>query len=382
MSSNGSTRTPGPLPKAVQDAYALSGTRSGGRTPAVEPPARAARAGVLVPTCDRVAFFEQALRSAREQTWAETEILVLDNGETRGAEELAVAAGDPRVRYVRNPENLGLIGSIRKGMGLFSESVAWCTILPDDDLLDRGFIRSMLGHVEKHADLDVVEGRRVLIGPAGEPLSESPVPPGPASATDYLVSRSQFRRQAFLAGVFFSRKAYEAIGGYPPLATGMASDDALIFALALRRGLHCNAEATAFVRMHPDAESHSAANAVGNIRSFGDFRRYVSAKARACPSLTRAEVRTVERTAKRYTEASINEFWIRRCRDLLRARGPESRRALGELYALGLDLRYPFSARYRLSALFGRLLRVHLERSPGYGRFWDGLLRLRARARS
>jgi hypothetical protein len=149
------------------------------------------------------------------------------------------------VRYIRNGRDRRLIGSIRKSMQLFSNAVSWCTILPDDDLLDRNFVVSMVDYVNRYSGTAVAHDHRLLIDAAGERTGEMSIPPEREIDVDYLVNRSRVIRQTFLTGVFFARPAYEQIGGYPQFATDMASDDALIFALSLRNGLYFNREVIA-----------------------------------------------------------------------------------------------------------------------------------------
>lgn len=56
-------------------------------------------------------FLEQALRSLLDQTYSNFEIIVGDNGSTDRTSEIVkrIAAGDSRVRYVRNSQNRGLV---------------------------------------------------------------------------------------------------------------------------------------------------------------------------------------------------------------------------------------------------------------------------------
>ena len=93
--------------------------------------------GLLIPTYNRKELLAIALSSARCQTHHKIEIIVIDNGSTDGTAEFMSSISDQRVRYVVNENDIGMIGSINKGINLFSDKVEWCTILSDDDLLEQ-----------------------------------------------------------------------------------------------------------------------------------------------------------------------------------------------------------------------------------------------------
>ena len=65
---------------------------------------------------DRVAT---AIRSVLEQDHADLELVVSDNASTDGTEDVCreLARSDPRVRYVRQPLDLGILGNFRATLG-------------------------------------------------------------------------------------------------------------------------------------------------------------------------------------------------------------------------------------------------------------------------
>jgi cellulose synthase/poly-beta-1,6-N-acetylglucosamine synthase-like glycosyltransferase len=67
---------------------------------------------VVVPTYQRVAVLEEALRSALAQTYDRLELLVEDDGSTDGTEAMVAALGDSRVRYAWAP-NVGYPAPVR-----------------------------------------------------------------------------------------------------------------------------------------------------------------------------------------------------------------------------------------------------------------------------
>lgn len=288
--------------------------------PSRQPAGSNTKAGILIPTYLRPHFLDIAVRSALTQSSSNVEIIVIDNGRSDPARDLVHNLNDPRLRYVRNDRNLKLTGSIRKGIESFSDRVSWVTVLPDDDLLDRDFINTMLDFVLDQPKAQVVHGHLVMIDAEGGKTAESNVPPDHETAIEYLLGRALFLRHTFLCGIFFSRDAYNSMGGYPEFPTGMATDDALIYRLSLENGLFFNRSAVSFVRQYPEAESYRSADAPSHIRSFEAFRTYVHRASMNTGLFTSVEIALIEAITDHYVNRSITGQWLR----LLQESRPEN----------------------------------------------------------
>ncbi len=70
----------------------------------------APQVSVCIPTYNHARVVGDALRSAMAQSYGNLEILVVDNHSEDDTERVVaeIAAGDPRVRYVRHAENIGM----------------------------------------------------------------------------------------------------------------------------------------------------------------------------------------------------------------------------------------------------------------------------------
>ena len=78
--------------------------------------ARPSLVSVIVPLFDSAATVERTLASVSAQTWADLEIIVVDDGSTDDGPDLvqAAAAADPRIRLVRQP-NAGVAAARNAG---------------------------------------------------------------------------------------------------------------------------------------------------------------------------------------------------------------------------------------------------------------------------
>ena len=73
---------------------------------------------VLLPVRNGSAHLPAALASIFAQTFTDFELLVLDDGSTDGTPEILRAVHDPRLRVVTNPQNLGLVPTLNRGLEL------------------------------------------------------------------------------------------------------------------------------------------------------------------------------------------------------------------------------------------------------------------------
>ena len=118
-------------------------------------------------------FFREALESAVQQTYRNLEIIVCDD--SMGGEIEAVTteyAHDPRLRYVKNAEN---IGGRRNYIQCFERATGiYIKFLNDDDRLHPDCVRRMVAVMEADPDISLVTSHRQLIDADGNPLPEAP----------------------------------------------------------------------------------------------------------------------------------------------------------------------------------------------------------------
>lgn len=63
-------------------------------------------------------YLREAVGSILNQTFADFEFIIIDDGSTDGTSAILSSYADPRIRLVHNPENIGLTRSLNKGLTL------------------------------------------------------------------------------------------------------------------------------------------------------------------------------------------------------------------------------------------------------------------------
>lgn len=121
-------------------------------TPSPAPGSQPPLVTIGMPTYQRPEGLRRALDCAQAQTHTRLEIIVSENGvaDARGYSFMdAVAAADSRVRYVRQPRNLGALGNFRfvleQARGKY---FAW---FADDDLCEPDFVSRLVDELEQDA---------------------------------------------------------------------------------------------------------------------------------------------------------------------------------------------------------------------------------------
>lgn len=324
------------------------------------------KVGILIPTFNRKIYLEKAVKSVCEQTYGNIEIIVIDNGSTDGTAEFMASRSDKRVRYVANENNIGMVGSINKGINLFSDEVEWCTILSDDDMLDASYIASMIQFKCANSVKFIAHSHRIFIDADGRKIRDARPAPLVESAFGYVFSRTRQERETSLTGVFFSRRAFEIIGEYPRFSTGMATDDAFIFALSIKDNLYFNGDAVVFVRAHEHAESLRASDTIKHFQALEEYAEYVRKVVGQSEGYGREKKTTLEKALRKYIMQLNGVLLLRSVHALHGKRDKDAAFQLSQLYAVIANKHYRFSFYIQIRIFIVKYFNISPESSKLY----------------
>jgi glycosyltransferase involved in cell wall biosynthesis len=99
------------------------------------------KVSIIIPTRNRRGLLRQAVRSARAQTWPDTELVIVDEASTDGTVEM-VAAEFADVRVVKHQVPRGPGGA--RNSGLDATDSNWVLFFDDDDLLHPRHVESLV----------------------------------------------------------------------------------------------------------------------------------------------------------------------------------------------------------------------------------------------
>ena len=86
---------------------------------------------VVIPTFNRSELVARAIRSVREQTYSNLEIIVVDDASRDDTQKVVTGMSDARIRYIRHETNRG--GSGTRNTGIRAATGEYIAFLDDDD---------------------------------------------------------------------------------------------------------------------------------------------------------------------------------------------------------------------------------------------------------
>jgi hypothetical protein len=131
---------------------------------------RAPRVSIGLPVYNGEEFLEESIESLLAQTYEDFELLISDNASTDRTEEICrkYAAQDARVRYWRNPRNIGGTRNqnvlIRQARGEYFRCAA------HDDVCAPTMLERLVAELDARPDVAVCYTAAISIDPNGDPL--------------------------------------------------------------------------------------------------------------------------------------------------------------------------------------------------------------------
>ncbi len=126
---------------------------------------------VCIPTYRGAEVLGATLESVLQQTFQDFELLVIDDQSPDDTAAVVASYADPRIRYHRNPVNLGPEGNWNRCLELAQGR--YFKLLPHDDLLMPDCLESQVAALDGDVDQQIalVFGFRRIIGPTGRVIA-------------------------------------------------------------------------------------------------------------------------------------------------------------------------------------------------------------------
>jgi glycosyltransferase involved in cell wall biosynthesis len=228
---------------------------------------------VIVTTYNYAHTVGTAIDSALAQDYPNLEVVVVDNASTDATPELMRRyRSDPRVRYSRNPANIGMVPNHNKG--LYETRGAYVLFLSADDFLLPGHLTTLYGYLQAHPEVDVFYASSYFVDRAGRyigvrQMTGQPLVPY-VGGRDELPNLITLNCYMCFPTMLMKRELFDRFG---PLDESIKAAD---FELVLRwaaEGVRFAyvPEATCAVRLHSDQQSSPENYVAGG----DDIREYI-----------------------------------------------------------------------------------------------------------
>ncbi len=106
-------------------------------------------------------YIREAIDSILNQTYSDFELIILDDGSTDQTEDIIKGYTDKRIRYTKNPGNLGLADSLNRGLELSLGKYIARMDSDDIALIDR--FQKQVDYLEKHPEVILLGGQSELL---------------------------------------------------------------------------------------------------------------------------------------------------------------------------------------------------------------------------
>jgi len=122
--------------------------------------APAPRVTIMIPTYGQAPFLPRAIESALAQDYPALDVVVADDASPDDTGTVVARyLGDARLRYVRNPRNLGRVGNYRSTLEHHARGIFVLNMDGDDWLVDHRYLSRAMELVERDPSLDLVFAR-------------------------------------------------------------------------------------------------------------------------------------------------------------------------------------------------------------------------------
>lgn len=160
------------------------------------------RVTVLLCAYNAAPFLKPAVESILAQTWRDFEVLIIDDASTDETPQILASYNDPRIRLLRNEQNLGLTPSLNRG--LREARGEWIARQDADDLSASDRLERQLAFLDANPSVALVGSQMRAINAAGRqqgvrdvPLSSESVHWSLLLANPIIHTAATFRRDIF-----------------------------------------------------------------------------------------------------------------------------------------------------------------------------------------
>jgi GT2 family glycosyltransferase len=121
---------------------------------------------IMLPYYGDVALMQAAVRSVLAQSDPGWRLTVVDDGQEAGVPEWFGQLGDARVRYLRNPHNLGVTGNFQRCVDLADHP--YLVLMGTDDVMLPNYVATIRSVLEQHPGIGLVQPGVQVIDASGE----------------------------------------------------------------------------------------------------------------------------------------------------------------------------------------------------------------------
>jgi glycosyltransferase involved in cell wall biosynthesis len=220
---------------------------------------------VMIPTFNRTAYLEQALKCvlAQDPGPEQMHIEVIDNCSTESnPEALIQKMGQNRISFYRQPENVGLVGNLTTCVQRARGHLVH--ILHDDDLVAPGFYDQMQGAFEREPSIGAAFCRTLFVNAEGHQIRSFKLQKSTPCILENWLENIAVKNLIQPPSMVVRRSVYEELGGFHPQLIH-ACDWEMWTRIAAHYSVWYEPKILAYSRVHGSSESSSFIRSGKNV---------------------------------------------------------------------------------------------------------------------
>jgi len=227
---------------------------------------------IIIPTYNRKQYVAEAIDSCLAQTYANCEIIVVDDGSTDDTEVYLRNRYGGQIRYIYQ-DNQG--PGIARNTAIASAKGEYIQFCDADDQLVKDKIQKCVDYFEAHPDVAVVHSYYQFVAPDGKTPIETP--PFHTFSDDLFCQLLNLTGNVILISSTIIRKsALDDVGAFPDDPEHRSAEDwDLFLRLSSKYKFHGITEQLVLRRMHPNMISDDKYyGALGRLKTIQNARKY------------------------------------------------------------------------------------------------------------
>ena len=148
---------------------------------------------IILPTYNGAERIKEAIKSVLEQSYADLELIVIDDGSKDNTKEIVenLAKSDQRVRYLKNDVNLGIQKTLNNG--LKEAKGEYIARIDDDDVwIDKDKLKKQIEFLEKNKEYVLVGTGVIVVGEDNKELFRYLVPEKDIDIRNKILTKNCF----------------------------------------------------------------------------------------------------------------------------------------------------------------------------------------------
>jgi len=170
-------------------------------------------------------FLKECIDSVLAQTYANFELIIINDCSPNPVENIINSFNDPRIRYFKNDVNVGALNVIDNWNNCLNVAEGeFFILLGDDDKLLPTYLEEFNTLIDKYNTLDVYHCRSYIINEQSESIRITPINPEFEDIYDYITSCITSQREQFISDFVYRRSTLILNGGFYKLPLAWISD--------------------------------------------------------------------------------------------------------------------------------------------------------------